>query len=66
MMPDRMIHTSFSQDFGPFVIDFIKLDFFKSTFEFVTHFIDILQSLHGKKRDEWMVRVLSFYERFSR
>ena len=49
MMPDRMIHTSFSQDFGPFVIDFIKLDFFKSTFEFVTHLIDILQSLHGKK-----------------
>ena len=49
MIPDRMIHTSFSQDFGPFVIDFIKLDFFKSTFEFVTHLIDILQSLHGKK-----------------
>ena len=49
MIPDRMIHTSFSQDFGPFVIDFIKLDFFKSTFDFVTHLIGILQSLHGKK-----------------
>ena len=49
MIPDRMIHTSFSKDFGPLVIDFMKLDFFESTFEFVTHLIDILQSLHGKK-----------------
>ena len=44
-----MIHTCFSHDFDPFVVDVIKLDFFKSTFEFVTHLIDILQSLHGKK-----------------
>ena len=44
-----MIHTCFSHDFDPFVVDVIKLNFFKSTFEFVTHLIDILQSLHGEK-----------------
>ena len=49
MIPNRMIHTSFSQDFDPFVVDVIKLDFLNSTLEFATHFIDILQFLHGKK-----------------
>ena len=49
MIPNRMLHTSFSQDFDPFIIDFMKLDFLNSTFEFVTHFINILQSLYGKK-----------------
>ena len=49
MIPDGVIHTSFSQDFDPFVVDVIKLDFFQAAFEFVTHLIHILQSLHGKK-----------------
>ena len=49
MVPNGMIHSSFSQDFDPFVVDVIKLDFFQSTFKFVTHFIDIFQSLYGKE-----------------
>ena len=44
-----MIHTSFFQDFGPFIIDVIKLDLVQATFEFLTHLIEILQPLNRIK-----------------
>lgn len=49
MVPNWILDSSFSQDFHPFIIDFIKPDFMNSSFKFVAHFIDILQSLYGKE-----------------